>query len=376
MARKWAKQEIDLRILKALYDHKYLRGKTLAMIGNEGEKRGYERISALEKQGFLSKETLVKRVNIGPIREEKYMNRKVAAIYYLTARGECIVKENITHEEISGTEKTRRPIEQRMVSAYSLSLLLEQLFDLYDEIIPVLEYKRKNNLANFLPILMAHKKAMFFLDDASPSSRKNLFLQAQSLAERFERSSLVVLVKGKRSHYELLNYYKENYGQDELILHVENIYGIRHILSDRQIFKNYFKLNDIDFEELSSPKGGYSYKIDGEYAHLYDLVGLPAKRMRRIRKLDGKIYIGITSQEEVKLLNRLYPEMLKKDIKYLKLENLLNKIKFNQEVEIKVDPGKIAKLEKPDIKEIDKIDKWGQASSLIEKIASNKVSGE
>lgn len=331
MARKWAKQEIDLRILKALYEHRYLRGKILVMIGGEGEKRGYERIGALTKQGFMVGETLVKKVKIGSVKEQDFMNRKVAVIYYLTAKGIAVVKEEVLGERPDGKEKTRKPTESQVLDAYRLSLIFEQLFDLYDEFIPVADYKKENNLVNFLPLLMAHKKAMFLLDEETVSLRRNLLLQCQSMSERIDIPAVVILTTGKRSHYELLNFWKENYGQNELIIYKENLYGIRHVLSDKQIFKNYFKLNNIPFKRLPIPQNGFSYKIGDEYAHYYDLVGLPAKELRRVRKAEGKIYIGITNQEEIELLKRLYPEIAKKEIEYLELENLLGKLEFNKE---------------------------------------------
>ena len=52
-------------MLKALYKHRYLRGKVLALISGNSEQKGYDRIAALKKQGLVASETLVKQQRCG-----------------------------------------------------------------------------------------------------------------------------------------------------------------------------------------------------------------------------------------------------------------------------------------------------------------------
>lgn len=324
LARKWEKQEADLKILEALYKHKYLRGKILTMIAGVGEKKGYERLSALSRQGFIVNDTLTKSINIGTTQRPRYTNRKVAAIFYLTARGIVTVKEEILKEMPDGKERTRRPDTETCEDAYRISLLLENMFDIYDQFIPVAEYKVKNNLTNFIPLDLAHKNGMIFLEKGSgQSDKKNLLLLCQSMAERFNKPQTLILTSNNRNRSELLTFWKENYGQNERILPENDILAIRHILTGNPSFEDSFKT----FIKLPTPQNGYQYLINGEFAHFYDLVGLPAKQLRRAVKTEGKIYIGISNDEEQKNLERLYPQLLQKDLEIITLESIKNTIK-------------------------------------------------
>lgn len=320
LPRVWTKQESDLKIMEALYKYKFLRGKILAMIsGKNNEKRGYERISAMLRQGLIANETLTK---LCKAKNGVTFNKKVASIYFLTTRGIVVYKKEILGHDLDGNERGRKPDEEALEKAYRTSVLLEELFNLYPGFISPAEYKIEKDLPNFFPIDLIYGNTYLFYDkNTSSSARKKLFMNCQSIAERQDKFQNLILTANERSKSSLLTYWKDNYGYDERILTEKDYEGIRHVITVGQGFKNYLFQNH-QYEELVAPQNGCKYLIDGNSAMFYDLVGLPQRTIRKLKHTSGQLWLGFSNPQEVKLFNRLYPDVLNLNPQILLLEEI------------------------------------------------------
>ncbi len=306
MARTWAKQVGDLKILEALYHHKYLRGKVLTQISGHTPQKGRDRISALKRQGLISGEAFVKPTKAGA----RVMNKKVAAIYYLTRKGVVAVKSLITKEAIHGDERGKRPNEEEKEKAYRVSLLLEGLFDIYDTFSAPAGYKTDQDIPNFVPIALVNGNNLIFFDnlDKQRNMTQKIIVECHRLQDRFQNQNTLILTENTRSRNNFVNYSIENYGQEERILVQGDFDAIRYLLDPAQEFKNCFLNSGIEIEELDTPYDGCHYVIDGELANIFDIVGMPAKTLRRVKRAPGIIHLLVSNPSEQKRLFTHYPD--------------------------------------------------------------------
>lgn len=324
MTRVWSKQDGDLKILEALYKHKYLRGKTLTLISGFGEKKGYDRISAMKRQGLISGETVVRQVEVG----KRIINKKVAAIYYLTTKGTLVVKDIILKEVITGEERGRRPTEDDKNRAYQVSLILEGLFDMYDSFSPPAEYKTQQEIPNFVPIDLVCGNNIIFIDKhngAGKNMHQKILLRCQSLQDRFNKKvNSIILSSNDRNRNSLVKFNAEHYGQEERIVLQSDFISLRYLLNPGQNFRNYFLNTEADIEDLKTPQDGCSYIINGEPANIFDIVGMPPRTLRRVKRASGKIYLGLSNYQEIRTLEKYYPEVARQDnVELLVLKALL-----------------------------------------------------
>ncbi len=305
MARTWSRQEGDLKILEALHKYKYLRGKVLTKISGYTQAKGHDRISALKRQGLIIGEAYVKQEKAAT----RVVNKKVAAIYYLTTKGLVTIK-TILGEEVNGEERGRKPSEEEKERAYRASLLLEGLSDIYDTFSAPAGYKIKQDIPNFVPIGLVNRNTLIFFD--KPEKSRNMIskivTECHRLQERFQSHETLILTTDERKRNNFVSYSIEHYGQTERILAQDDYTGIRYLLAPDQEFKNYFISSGIEIEELDKPYDGCSYIIDREMANIFDVVGLPAKTLRRVKRTNGKIYLLVSNDRERKTLYKHYPE--------------------------------------------------------------------
>ncbi len=304
MPRTWAKQDGDLKILEALYRYKFLRGKVLTLISGYGERKGYDRIAALKRQGLMVGEALVKPDKIG----KRVVNKKVAAIYYLTTKGVVTVKTLITKETLRGDERGKKPTDDEKERAYRASVLLENLIDMYDSFNSPTGFKSQQGIPNFIPIDLVYGNNLIFFAKSGPNMKQRITTECHALQERIGGINTLILSVDERRRNNFVDYCIENYGQTERILAQDDFVGIRYLLDPDQNFKNYFINSGIEIKELDKPYDGCSYIIDGELANIFDVVGMPAKILRRVKRTNGKIYLLVSNYKELKALYKHYPE--------------------------------------------------------------------
>lgn len=344
MARTWSKQEGDLRMLEALYKYKYLRGKVLTKISGYGERKGHDRISALKRQGLIVSEAYVKQEKA----VTRVVNKKVAAIYYLTSKGLVTIK-TILGETINGEERGRKPSEEEKERVYRVSLLLEGLIDIYNTFSAPAGYKNQQDIPNFVPIGIVNGNTLIFFD--KPNKSRNMIpkilTECHRLQERIGGINTLILTTDERRRNNFVGYSIEHYGQTERILAQDDYTGIRYLLDPNQNFKNLFVNKEIQIEELDKPYDGCSYIIDGELANIYDVVGMPAKILRRVKRTNGKVYILVSNDKERKTLYKHYPE-------YQNNENI---VVYEAGREVLLTPNVFMVLDEPPQGE----DKWAKA---------------
>ena len=117
----------------------------------------------------------------------------------------------------------------------------------------------------------------------------------------------IILTEGESQRANLVSYCIQNYGQNELVLPEYDFAGIRYLLTPEQSLKNYF-LNNFDFEELDQPIDGYKYMVNGELTNIFDIVGMPPRVLRRVKRANSPKYLLVSSPKERNLFYRHYPE--------------------------------------------------------------------
>ena len=290
-------------MLKALYKHRYLRGKVLALISGNSEQKGYDRIAALKKQGLVASETLVKQQRCG----SRVINKKVASIYYLTTKGTVAVKILLGLDDLTGEERGRKPTESEMERAYRVSLLLEGLIELYEGFESPAEYKAQQGLPNFVPVNLIYGENLIFFEKTNSNIRHRVVAECHAMQERLGGIRTIILTEGESQRANLVSYCIQNYGQNELVLPEYDFAGIRYLLTPEQSLKNYF-LNNFDFEELDQPIDGYKYMVNGELTNIFDIVGMPPRVLRRVKRASSPKYLLVSSPKEKNLFYRHYPE--------------------------------------------------------------------
>jgi len=325
--KKWMKQDADLKILESLYRHKYLRAKTLAIIsGKKDLKRGYERVKILERMGLLESKPFRKTVDIGTSKKPRNNNRKVATIYYLTRQGIMLVKDLITGEEISETERTRPPEEESKDRIYRRCILFENLGLDIEEFVPVKQFKEEYSLTNFIQIDMIHRDTViFFAQGGKLTDKRTLIKQSNMLRERYYiNKQILILTENEGDKNALIRFWKDNYGMDERILCENDYQGIRHLINPESKFENYLA-SVADLKKPGTSPKNCAYMIDGQPANIYDLVGLPQSDLRKLNREKYKAYICLTDQKEIKILEKIYPEILKKNMEIFTLAEIGNR---------------------------------------------------
>ncbi|KUG05078.1 hypothetical protein ASZ90_017567 [hydrocarbon metagenome] len=343
MARTWSKQEGDLKMLEALYRHKFLRGKVLTKISGYEERKGHDRISALKRQGLIATEPLVRPDRIG----KRVVNKKVAAIYYLTLKGVATTKKLIYEEQMNGSERSRKPNDDEKERAYRVSLLMENLIDMYDSFGSPTGFKALQGIPNFIAMDLVYGNNLIFFGKSGPNMKQKITTECHALQERINAINTLILTADERRRTNFVDYSIEHYGQTERILAQDDYMGIRYLLDSNQDFKNLFVNKEIQIEELEKPYDGCYYIIDGELANIYDVVGMPPKILRRVKRTNGKVYLLVSNDKERKTLYKHYPE-------YQDNENI---VVYEVGREILLNPNTFTLIEEP----LQGDDQWANA---------------
>ncbi len=291
----------------------------------------------------MATEPLVKPDRIG----KRVVNKKVAAIYYLTTKGVVIVKTLITKETLRGDERGKKPTDDEKERAYRVSLLMENLIDMYDSFGSPTGFKSQQGIPNFIPIDLVYGNNLIFFGKSGPNMKQKITTECHALQERIGGINTLILTTDERRRNNFVGYSIEHYGQTERILAQDDYTGIRYLLDSNQHFKNLFVDKEIQIEELDKPYDGCFYIIDGELANIYDVVGMPPKILRRVKRTNGKVYLLVSNDKERKTLYKHYPE-------YQDNENI---VVYEVGREILLNPNTFTLIEEP----LQGDDQWANA---------------
>lgn len=313
--RTWGRQEADIKILEILNQFKYLRGKTILIkTGFKNSKRGYERLSELQRMGYIESQRYIRPVNIGSKSKPVIIPKKVAAIYSLTAKGIQVIKE-IHGEFVDGTERGNylNPEDsEKLELIYRQSLLLEALSDI--DFKPGRVWKQEQELSKFIKVDLVYQNQILIFERAQTNTdRSTIKSHCENLLADEKIKNVSILTRNLRNRNALAKWQARNYGGRERIITETDHAEIRTVLENNIISaaEDYLSCRGYEINKLQKPKDGYLYIIDGEPANIYDFVGTPIRPIRvTARNPIGKSYIIIGTQSEANFISKQYPQLL------------------------------------------------------------------
>lgn len=313
--RTWGRQEADIKILEILNQFKYLRGKTILIkTGFKNTKRGYERLSELQRMGYVEAQKYIRPVNIGSNSKPIIIPKKVAAIYSLTAKGIQVLKE-IHGEFVDGTERGNylNPEDnEKQELIYRQSLILEALSDI--DFMPGRLWKQEQELSKFIKIDLVYQNQILILERSQTNAdRSTIKSHCENLLADGKIKNVIILTRNSRSRNALAKWQARNYGGRERIITETDYTEIRTVLENNIVAaaENYLSARGYNIDKLQKPKDGYFYIIDGEPANIYDFVGTPIRPIRvTARNPIGKSYIIVGAQSETNFISKQYPQLL------------------------------------------------------------------
>lgn len=339
MGRIWKPKESDMTILGLLYKFKYLRAKTLVSVLDIPEKRAYERLRELTRQGFVLGKSYSDAIELD---NGRVFNAKLGTIYYLTRKGVVVYKKH-AGLELTGNERTRAPEEDKISRIFKTSIILENIINagfcplenisLFDFASDALEWggyqeeeadKENEKFLYFRPDFVINGHFIYYKPSGQGLSFKQVIKGAQELrlTPQYQKDKEIIIIvdtlQQKRTAHE---YYRELMGGNDRVLDIKDTTGLKHILTDGK------ELEEIILNSSLKLQRTDRYTYENEFYQVFDLVGLPKETIDRILlSKDSRIKRCIVSnEEERKILFKVYPDF-EKHFEVLTLEETTKKI--------------------------------------------------
>ena len=332
MGRIWKPKESDMTILGLLYRFKYLRAKTLVAVLDIPEKRAYERLRELTRQGFLLNKSYS---DVIELEDGRVFKAKLGTIYYLTRKGIITYKE-YAGLEFTDTERTRPPEEDKISRIFKTSIILENLtqlgfYPLEDICVFRLaleeqeqeEDEESNKFLYLRPDFIVNGHFIYYKQTGQGLSFKQIITGTQELrlTPQYQQGKEIIIIvdtpQQKRTAHE---YYREIMGGNDRVLDIKDTTGLKHILTDGK------ELEEIILNSSLKLQRTDRYTYENEFYQVFDLVGLPKETIDRILlSKDNRIKRCIVSnEEERKILFKVYPDF-EKHFEVLTLEETIKK---------------------------------------------------
>jgi len=332
LGRIWKPKESDMTILGLLYRFKYLRAKTLVAVLDIPEKRAYERLRELTRQGFLLNKSYS---DVIELEDGRVFKAKLGTIYYLTRKGIITYKE-YAGLEFTDTERTRPPEEDKISRIFKTSIILENLtqlgfYPLEDICVFRLaleeqdqeEDEESNKFLYLRPDFIVNGHFIYYKQTGQGLSFKQIIKGTQELrlTPQYQQGKEIIIIvdtpQQKRTAHE---YYREIMGGNDRVLDIKDTTGLKHILTDGK------ELEEIILNSSLKLQRTDRYTYENEFYQVFDLVGLPKETIDRILlSKDSRIKRCIVSnEEERKILFKVYPDF-EKHFEVLTLEETIKK---------------------------------------------------
>mgnify|MGYP001161510989 FL=1 len=338
LGRIWKPKESDMTILGLLYRFKYLRAKTLVAVLDIPEKRAYERLRELTRQGFLLNKSYS---DVIELEDGRVFKAKLGTIYYLTRKGIITYKE-YAGLEFTDTERTRPPEEDKISRIFKTSIILENiinagfyplenisLFSLtsespeWDGWQEDEESGESGKFLYFRPDFVVNGHFIYYKQSGQGLSFKQIIKGTQELrlTPQYQQGKEIIIIvdtpQQKRTAHE---YYREIMGGNDRVLDIKDTTGLKHILTDGK------ELEEIILNSSLKLQRTDRYTYENEFYQVFDLVGLPKETIDRILlSKDNRIKRCIVSnEEERKILFKVYPDF-EKHFEVLTLEETIKK---------------------------------------------------
>lgn len=311
MGRVWKPKECDVLILKLLYDFKFLRAKTLVKATGLPEKRGYERLREMTRQGFLLNKPYIREIEL---KDGRILKQKAGVLYYLTRKGQLIYKE-LAGLEITGAERVRTPDEDKIGISFKVSVLLENLLSYYplDKIIAGRFIFPEELKGIFIyPVFSFGDEIVVYYKPSELSPPLSAIITAcqetRLTPKGQDIEDIIILVDDKSQKKKAHEVWRERYGENERILLIDDMENIRHVLDRGKGLEQAVKDVFPDAQRIDS----YTYQTAGTV--IYDLIGLPKDTVYQMLSAGGdSIKIGVVGgSEEKRILEKVYSEIEEK----------------------------------------------------------------
>jgi hypothetical protein len=314
MGISWKRQELDLEIMKLLYEHKAVRGKTIVMrFAQYDQQKIYDRLRELHRMRFIDRVGYSGITQDDILTKRKKKAKRLGKLYYLTRIGVEQVKIHVYNTELSGTEKTQRPEEKDLENYWKASVLMSEI---NLEFVPSRIHKREKDYPMNLMIDLGYRDwNITFVRNNQESHRINLLQLARILELR--GSTKTLLLCGTRTQYmTLVKYLMANHAKDTYVLMMDDYENIRRLLNETFMDDAVQTLGaeyGLEVEKLDTPIDGYNYRTGNYYFNIYPLLGFPSETMRKLQKpvtMPG--FIMVADPKQHKLLLKHYPDLFNK----------------------------------------------------------------
>lgn len=329
MPNRWQRKELDVEILKLIYQHKALIGKTVGVILERdydpslNENKVYARLAGLCKVNLMER-------NLYKITSKKAC-RKGATLYALTPTG------------VQELQKMGLPVKYKPVRARDLDGLFMRSKIL--EMIPLklingAIYKAENKLQNFGLLDFYYNGYELVIQKSTDKQfEKILVAQAKSLEKDRNRKRLY-LCKSRPQMITLIKRFMAehiNTGQFVVYKDVDTIVQILEGRAqpelDERVCKE-FNLEKLTPEQYEQP--------DGRITKVYNLIGYNPKVIRCLKKEMVPSYVGFAHQSDAKYLAKKFPNILENHIIVPLDQELVANVAVAPEYEPEYDPWKEA----------------------------------
>lgn len=325
MTRTWAMQELDLIILKKLYDSKALRGKTIAKLFTpEKENRGYDRLHALMKKELVEGINYCVVENSGSAEKPEGKKVKKATLYYLTQDGVEVVKR-MRDIKVDGTERTMKPDEGQLMPLYYSSLLMEYV---PLEFKNAKEFKINNKIPNFVTLdLICENWQIIVERKQSAQYRRKVLQYVKGLMDNPVCGDFMIICPTETKRLMSIKAWREDYGPNAYFMTKDNYSGITKLLTYSTLAEIIQIIEDNKglVEKLPKPEDGFTYTVNGERCVIVDLVGFPARPLRHLAGTiteSHKAHVGVENINDLKIIARYFPEILRPGFEFFTLDGV------------------------------------------------------
>lgn len=309
MGRHWAKNEIDIEILTLVDKHKALTGTTISVLASpKNHQKGYDRLKALKKLGLVEGCKYMEEVAGRKQRKTK----KVGVLYYLTTPGVAEVKK-IKGEEPNGKERNQRPDEESMRTFYQASIILQNIpLEFSDP----REFKNEHNFVNFYTVDLLYDDWQIIIQRKNTTDYKRRLLDQSMISESKNLSKRIILCSSPAKIKAMLDFWNtgKNHGPNVRLLLQNDYENIQQVLEGKTLQNIIQTINITGHSIVQYPtiQDGYEYEIDGTPTNVYDLIGFPARVIRKLLKESPGSYIGVADEESKELIGKWYPSLIEK----------------------------------------------------------------
>ncbi len=316
MGAHWQRQEMDLWLMKMLYDYGPLMGSMLAKkystIAGCKEQKVYDRLKELRRMKMVGSEQYT-----GVKWEDKLSRRpkrpkNLGKVFYLTGYGVEQTKILVYDVSLTGKERSQKPEEKELEVHWQVSDIIIKTGLNFT---PGKVFKYAKEIPMNFTIDLGYGDWQILFARNSKESFKNLVnLQGRILYQRGFKKR-ILLCGSKRQQQDYIKYlFLSHANQVHVINYQEHTMLTRLLTGD--IIQD--AVNTLQAEKLDTPKGGYQYLVNGKPANIFSLVTYPVETIFRLEKtITLPSYIGFNDESQQRWYEKHYPKIFERHTPFI-----------------------------------------------------------